>query len=115
MNPNTRKTLSPGERDALRRELRKWVAESLRLSIKRGYKAGHFIEMWMANRSERTLERLVISGEIQSGFARMVEIGLIDWSMEQGVINFAPLFTNPEVVDAAKFRLNLVKLGLATA
>ncbi len=88
------------------------------LAIKRGYTPSHFIKMWATDPSERTLARLVISGEIQSGFRRMVRTGLIDRSMEQGVIEFAPLFSPPnfprDVVDAAKFRLDLGKLGTAS-
>jgi hypothetical protein len=39
------------------------------------------------------IERLVQSGDIQSGFKRLRELGLLDWTIEAAVIKFPDEFT----------------------
>ena len=91
--------------------LKQWVAESIRRSQERGYNPTKFIGMWHADHSPRTIEKLVTSGEIQSGFRRMVRIGLIEWSMEYAVTVFQRTFANPEIQAAARWRLEQAKKG----
>ena len=54
------------------------------------------------------IKELVIAGDIQSGFRRMEDCGLLDWSIEAAVLAFPALF-KPAEVACAKWRLEEVK------
>ncbi len=51
------------------------------------------------------MRRIVRSGEIQSGFRRLVQLGLREWTVEAGIVKFASEF-DKETVEAAEWRLN---------
>ena len=73
-------------------EVEAWVDESIRQSKARGYHPGDFIRMRAADggRSIQVIERLVQSGEVQSGFRRMKQIGLLEWSLDSSsTVRFA--------------------------
>jgi hypothetical protein len=90
-------------------ELEAWIDESIRLSQSKGYYPRDFIRMRYANghRSVGPIERLVQSGEIQSGFKRMKKIGLLAWSLEAAVLKFPERFTKAAQT-CADFRLNVL-------
>lgn len=90
-------------------ELEVWIDESIRLSRSKGYHPRDFIRMREANghRSVEPIERLVQSGEIQSGFKRMKQIGLLAWSLEAAVMKFPERFTKA-ARECADFRLNVL-------
>lgn len=90
-------------------DLETWVDESIRLSGTKGYFPTDFMRMRRANsgRSVEPIERLVQSGDIQSGFRRMKQIGLIDWSLEAAVRKFPARFTK-QALSCAEFRLDVL-------
>ncbi len=90
-------------------ELEAWVDESIRRVRRRGYYPGDFIRMRQRNggQSREVIERLVKSGEVQSGLRRTVKLGLIDWSLEMAVRKFPELFS-PEARQCADFRLDVL-------
>ena len=53
-----------------------------------------------------TIKKLVISGDVQSGFVELKRLGLLQWSLEEAVLRYKPLFSR-EHVDAAGFRLSV--------
>ena len=50
------------------------------------------------------IERLVSSGDIQSGFQAAVAAGLAEWTLEAAVLKFPSLFSK-QLCEAAEFRL----------
>lgn len=50
------------------------------------------------------IKRLVVSGEIQSGFKRLKALNRLQWSLEQCVLEFKDHFDKP-TVECAKWRL----------
>ena len=54
------------------------------------------------------IERLVQSGEMQSGFKRLKQLGLLDWTIELAVIKFAAEFSN-NAKQCADWRLQQVR------
>jgi hypothetical protein len=69
-------------------ELDCFIDESIRLSRAKGYYPTTFEGMRERWGTNEAIRRLVISGDIQSGFRRMVKEGLLAWSLESAVINF---------------------------
>lgn len=53
----------------------------------------------------KAISKLVKSTNIQTGFSRLKELGLLDWSVESAVLKFPSLFTKEEQV-YAEFRLS---------
>ena len=89
-------------------ELESFMDESIRLSGERGYIPTKFMRMRTEYGTIGAMKKLVIAGEIQSGFRRLKEIGLLDWSIEAAVLKFPDEFTEEEQ-DAARWRLEQVK------
>lgn len=85
-------------------ELEAFIDEGIRLAKEYGYHPTEFIRMCERWKTKEAVRRLVISGEIQSGFKRMKQLGLIDWTIEAAVLNFPSQF-DAEVQAAAKWRL----------
>lgn len=56
----------------------------------------------------QALSVLVISGEIQTGFRKLVKAGKINDTFESLIVKYKELFSK-DVVDAAHFRLNNYK------
>jgi TfoX/Sxy family transcriptional regulator of competence genes len=55
--------------------------------------------------TKEAIRRLVISGDIQSGFKKAQELGLLDWSLEAAVLKFPDEFDS-SVRQAAQWRLD---------
>ena len=83
------------------------LRESIRLCIALGYRPSVFIDMMERYDGVQTAKRLIAAGDIQSGFRRLAEMGRLDLSMEQIMLEpeFAPLFTREELT-AARWRLD---------
>ena len=97
----------------MKMDLVKWVEESIRLSRQAGYSPGRFEAMWARQGRTRdglivVMTQLVESGEIKSGLKRMKDLGLLEWSIESGVIKFASEF-KPRTVDSAKWLLGQIE------
>ena len=63
-------------------ELEAFVDEAIRLSKERGYNPSIFVGMRHQFGTIDAIERLVQSGDLQSGFKRLKQLGLIDWTNE---------------------------------
>ena len=82
------------------------IEESLAVSLRHGYPAPIFRQMWRADPSMRMLENMMKQPDIQTGLKRMAELGLLKHSVEQVVIDYS---LNREAVVAAEWRLRMVK------
>ncbi len=85
-------------------ELEQFIDQGIRLGAELGYYPTVFMQMRERWGTVGAMKRLVVSGDIQSGFRRLHTLGLRDWSIEAGVIKFTNLFTVGEQ-QAAVFRL----------
>ena len=91
-------------------ELEAFITESVRISMENGYHPTAFLEMRSRYGTVSAMDRLMRSGEIQSGFKRLEALGLLDWSVEAGVLRFPDEFSC-EVREAAKWRLSQARGG----
>ena len=91
--------------------LEDFIDESIRLAISKGYPPTVFQRMRRDHQTVEAIERLVKSGEIQSGFKRMVELDLQDWTIEAAVTRFPGRFSQ-DAQDCARFRLDVATRGL---
>ncbi len=73
--------------------LEAFIDELLKRAGEHGYHPTIFIGMRHQLGTLQAIEKLVQSGDIQSGFKRLKEIGLIDWSIEAAVVKFPSEFT----------------------
>lgn len=89
-------------------ELEAFINESLRRSAPLGYVPTRFMEMREDWGTAEAIRRLVVNGEVQSGFKRLVQLGLIDWTIEAAAIRFPKIF-NKDIRAAAQFRLDQVR------
>jgi len=87
--------------------LEAWIDESIRRSGSRGYHPQVFIGLRDRLGTVSAIEQLVRSGDIQSGFYRLRQLGMLEWSIESAVRQFPDRFT-PEALACADFRLNHV-------
>lgn len=90
--------------------LEAFIDESIRLSAKHGYHPTAFIGMRHRYLTVGAISRLVVSGDIQSGFKRMQELGLLKWTIEEAVLRFPNEFSK-EVRQAAEWRLSQAQAG----
>ena len=75
-----------------------------------GYNPSDFALMLRQHGGVRTAKRLVLSGDLQTGFERLAKLGRLDISMERKMLTpeFASLFTAEEL-GAARWRLDQVQ------
>jgi|BarGraIncu00222A_1022003.scaffolds.fasta_scaffold147126_2 hypothetical protein len=92
----------------MKADLEKFVDDSLAATLAAGYPATRFRQMRKELGTLETIKKLVISGDVQSGFVELKRLGLLQWSLEEAVLRYKPLFSR-EHVDAAGFRLNMIK------
>jgi hypothetical protein len=86
--------------------LEAWVDESIQRSQARGYNPHIFISMRERHTTVPAMERIVVaSGEIQSGFIRLKHLGMLEWTMEAGILRFPERFTE-QARAAAQFRID---------
>ena len=85
--------------------LEEFIDKSIRVSIEHGYHPTVFMEMRTRHGTAGAIDRLVRSGDIQSGFKRLRELGLLEWSIENAVLKFPDDFST-EIRDAAEWRLS---------
>ncbi len=91
--------------------LEAFIDETIRIARERGYNPTAFIAMRHRHKTIEAISRLVINGEIQSGFRRLKTLGLLDWSIEAAVLKFPGEFTS-EVRQCAEFRLRVAREGI---
>ena len=95
---------------AINSELEAFINESVRISIENGYHPTAFLEMRSRYGTVGAMDRLMQSGEIQSGFKRLEALGLLEWSVEAAVLGFPGEFSRG-VREAAEWRLSQARGG----
>lgn len=96
------------EKKATSLDLESYVDESIRRSIKAGYNPTIFVRMRHDHGTIEAMERLVKSGEIQSGFKRLRQLGLADdWSVEAIILKYQDEFSR-EAAECARWRLDQI-------
>jgi hypothetical protein len=89
-------------------DLEKHIDEGIRRSGDIGYYPERFVQMRRHLGTKGAMERLVTSGDIQTGFQKLVDAGMPEWTMEAAVIKFPALF-GKNVHAAAQWRLDQAK------
>jgi hypothetical protein len=88
--------------------LEAFIDESIELSKARGYNPMIFIGMRRQHGTIEAIERLVQSGDIQSGFKRLQQLNLLEWTIEAAVTKFSTEFGR-HALECAEWRLAQVK------
>ncbi len=88
-------------------DLESFIDESIRLSRKHGYHPTVFIGMRNRHGTIGAISKLVQSGDMQSGFKRLCDMGLADWTIEAAVLKYAAEFSSTDW-KCAEFRLRTV-------
>ena len=91
-------------------ELKSFIDDSLQRSSKKGYPATVFRRMRRYHGTVEAIERLVPTGDIQSGFKQLVKLGMRDWTIEAAVLKFPGRFSK-SAVECAEFRLRVAQDG----
>ena len=84
--------------------LEAFIDETIKRAKQRGYSPTIFQGMRRQYGTLLAIERLVQSGEIQSGFKRLKELDLLDWSIEAAVVKFPSEFSR-NARECAQWRL----------
>ncbi len=84
--------------------LEAFVHEGIRRSGERGYHPTTFEAMLDRHTTEVAISKLVETGEIQSGFRRLQQLRMLEWSMEAAVIYFHDRFAR-NTRESAEWRL----------
>lgn len=90
--------------------LEAFIDETIRLARQDGYHPTAFIQMRSRHGTVAAISRLVMSGDIQSGFKRLKDLGLLNWTIEAAVMKFPAEFS-ADTRDCAQFRLRLAENG----
>jgi len=88
----------------MRDELETFIDETIRRGAERGYHPTTFTKMRERWTTVGAIKRLVVNGDIQSGFRKLNELGLLDCTIEAAVLKFPSRF-DKGVIEAARFRL----------
>jgi hypothetical protein len=84
--------------------LEQFVDELIRRARPRGYVPTIFMRMRAEYGTVSAIKRLVETSEAQSGFRRLKELGMLDWSLESAVLKFPDQFTR-KTIEYARARL----------
>ena len=90
--------------------LEAFIDETIKRSAQKGYHPTTFIGMRSRYGTVGAISRLVASGDIQSGFTKLKNLGLLDYTIEAAVMKFPDEFTKSDR-ECAAFRLSLVEGG----
>ena len=85
-------------------ELENFINESIARSKQRDYNPFIFVQMRERHGTVEAMKKLVVSGEVQSGFRRLKELNMLELSIEAAILKFPDEFTSEEQ-DAARWRL----------
>jgi len=89
-------------------ELEAFIDETIKVAARKGYHPTIFIGMRRNYGTVEAISRLVVNGDVQSGFSRLKKLGLLDYTIEAAVIKYPTEFSNT-VQECAAFRLRLVQ------
>jgi len=84
--------------------LEAFIDRTIELAKARGYIPTIFIGMRRQYGTLEAIERLVQTGDIQSGFKRLAQLGLADWTIEAAVTKFTNEFSR-HARECAEWRL----------
>ncbi|GLK76187.1 hypothetical protein GCM10008171_14410 [Methylopila jiangsuensis] len=84
--------------------LEAFTDEMIRLCAKKGYHPTAFKGMRERHGTLEAMRRLVRNGDVQSGFLRLTELGLQDWTIEAAILRFKPEFDRTDI-ECARWRL----------
>jgi hypothetical protein len=87
--------------------LEAFIDETIRLGAKKGYHPTVFIGMRDRYGTLEAMKRLVRNGEVQSGFRKLTELGLQEWTVEAAILKFRSEFDPPDI-ECAAWRLDQV-------
>ena len=96
----TKRTASP--------DLEAFIDNSIELAKQREYNPTVFVGMRRQYGTVDAIERLVQSGDLQSGFKRLNQLALLDWTFESAVTRFPAEFTR-NARQCAEWRLEQVQ------
>ena len=96
----TKRTASPA--------LEAFVDEAIKLAKGQGYNPTIFIGMRHQYGTLDAMERLVQSGDIQSGFKRLNQLNLLNWTIETAITKFPNEFSR-NARQCAEWRLQQVQ------
>ena len=88
--------------------LEAFIDEDIKLAKQRGYNPTIFVGMRHQYGTVDAIERLVQSGDIQSGFKRLNQLNLLDWTIESAVTRFPAEFSH-NAKQCAEWRLQQVQ------
>jgi hypothetical protein len=89
-------------------ELEAFIDEMLRLAAANNYHPTVFVGMRNKRGTVPAIEKLVQSGDVQSGFKRLRDLGLLDWTIESAVLKFPDRFSRA-ARECAEFRLRAAR------
>ena len=84
------------------------------MSAQKAYYPTTFIGMRKRYGTAEAISRLVVSGDVQSGFTKLKKLGLLDYTIEAAVMKFPDEFSK-QAQECAAFRLRLVQGGIPAA
>lgn len=84
--------------------LEAFIDETIRRAAEKGYHPTVFIGMRQRHKTIPAISKLVQCGDVQSGFKRLKELGLMEWTIEATVLKFPDEFSRQDL-DCAAFRL----------
>ena len=87
------------------------VSSSLRLCQERGYHPTTFLQMQDRWGTKEAIERLVRGPYLQSGLRRLKQLNMLQWSVEQAVLDFPEEFPNRETRESAAWRLQQARIA----
>ena len=96
----TERTASPA--------LEAFVDEAIKLAKGHGYNPTIFVGMRHRYGTLDAMERLVQSGDIQSGFKRLNQLNLLDWTIESAITKFPTEFSR-NARQCAEWRLQQIQ------
>ena len=85
--------------------LNEFIEESLKQAASRNFHPEVFPGMWFPKKLPQPIEKFVISSEPKSGFKKMVELGLKNWTLEAAVLAYPDQFSREARV-YAEARMN---------
>lgn len=89
--------------------LEAFIDESLERSLAKGYRAPIFRNMRENLGTWEAMRRLAEADVLQSGLKELAKLGLLEWSVEAGVLKFPDRFPSPLTRESARFKYERAK------
>ncbi|MFD9900253.1 hypothetical protein [Mesorhizobium sp. NPDC059025] len=96
--------------DRASQELRAFVYEGIRRGAAKGFDPSGFIKLLDTYEMKRAISKLVTGEDIHGDFQRLIELELVDWSVEAAVVKFPTEFSERDI-ECAKLRLSQGRQG----